>query len=84
MQQQDEQVSASERSELTLQYDEAKRVKIELQQQREQQERQIEQMKPQQISDIARRMSSNSVKWPRSENSKSLSLHRKESVKNMR
>ena len=56
VQQQGEQVSASERTELTLQLDEVKKVKIELQQQREQQERQIEQMKGQQISEIAWRM----------------------------
>ena len=56
MQQQEEQVSASERNELTLQQDEEKMVKIELLQQRQQQESQIEQMKAQQISDIARRM----------------------------
>ena len=56
MQQQGEQVSAGERTELTLQLDEVKRVKIELQQQREQQERQMEQMKAQQINVIARRM----------------------------
>ena len=41
MQQQEEQMSASELTELILQQDEVKRVKIELQQQREQQERQI-------------------------------------------
>ena len=56
MQQQEEQVLASERAALNLQQHEAKRVKIELQQQREQQERQIEQMNAQQISEIARRM----------------------------
>ena len=53
MPQQEEQVSASERTELTLQLDEVKRFKIELQQQREQQERQMEQMKAQQMSEIA-------------------------------
>ena len=49
-------MSSSERTELTMQLDEVKMVKIELQQQREQQKRQIEQMKAQQISEIARRM----------------------------
>ena len=47
VQQQGEQASTSERTKLTLQLDEVKRVKIELQQQREQQERQMEQMKAQ-------------------------------------
>ena len=56
MQQQGEQVSACERTELTLQLDEVRRVKNELQQQCEQQERQMEQMKAEQISEIARRM----------------------------
>ena len=83
MQQQGEQVSASERTELTLQLDEVKRIKIELQQQREQQERQMKQMKAQLISDLARRMEQQQLKWPRSENSKNLSLHRKENVKNV-
>ena len=49
-------MSLSERTELTLQLEEGKMVKIELQQQREQQERQMELMKAQQISGIARRM----------------------------
>ena len=49
-------MSESERIELTLQLEEVKRVKIELQLQREQQERQMEQMNAKQISDISRIM----------------------------
>ena len=56
-------MSASERTELTLQQDEVKMVTIELQQHPEQQERQIEQMKAQPINDILRGVrSSSSVK----------------------
>ena len=56
MQQQEQQVLASECAELTLQQHEVKMVKIELQKQRMKQERQMKQMKAQQISEIARRM----------------------------
>ena len=77
MQQQGEQVSAGERTELTLQLDEVRRVKIELQLQREQQERQMEQMKCNKSVRSRGEWSSSSVKWPRSENRRNLSLHRK-------
>ena len=56
MQHQGEQVSAGDRTELTIQLDEVKMVRIELQHQREQQERHMAQMKAQQMGEIARRM----------------------------
>ena len=76
MQHQEEQVLASDLTELTLQQDEKERVEIELQQWRRQQERQIEQMKAQQIIDIARRMKQQQREMSQTENSTSLILHR--------
>ena len=56
MQQHGEHASASELAELTMQLDEVKRVKNELQQQLAQQERQMERTKAQQMSEMARRI----------------------------